>query len=336
MHYYSEDRALLQRWGIAWHYRTPHGSIIAQNDRNVWTTHAPLDPNATEPPDPQALLRKIFGRDIEFEMLLENRWAPNLLVADNYVKGRVYLAGDAVHQYIPTGGFGMNTGIGDASNLSWKLAAVIKGHASKGLLDSYEIERRAVGVKNCQAAGDNLEVRIEAAKVYVPAVHEHTPEGDAVREAATKRLAELGNLANESTGIEHGFAYDGSPVVMTEYLAKNDMRFDPAIYRPSTRPGVRLPHVFLPDGTAIYDHLGEWLTLLCFGTGDVAGFEQAAKALGVPLKVMRFEDPKLRAIYESDLVLVRPDLHVAWRKTFLADDPDTVLKCVTGRAESAA
>lgn len=336
MHYYSEDRALLQRWGIAWHYRTPHGSIIAQNGRNIWTTHAPIDPNSMEPPDPKALLRKIFGRDIEFEMLLENRWTPNLLVAERYSAGRVYLAGDAVHQYIPTGGFGMNTGIGDASNLSWKLAAVIKGHAAPQLLDSYNIERRPVGVMNCKAAGANLEVRLEAAKQYVPEIHEDSPEGEVARARASKELARLGNLENEAMGIEHGFSYDGSPVIMTEYLASNDLKFDPAVYTPSTRPGVRLPNVFLADGSALYDQLGEWLTLLCFDDTDTSGFGAAAQTADVPLKVLKLKEPGLREIYESDLVLVRPDLHVVWRKTFLSDAPSDVLACAMGRAETAA
>lgn len=336
IHYYSEDLDLLQRWGIAWHYRTPYGTIIAQNDKNTWTTHAPLDPNSDEAPDARALLRKVFGRDIQMEILLENKWTPNLLVADSYAIGRVFLAGDAAHQYMPTGGFGMNTGIGDATNLSWKLAAVIKGYADPGLLDSYGLERRAVGVKNCQAAGANLETRTKIAALYVPEVHDDTPEGEVARAKASEGLAKLGNLENEAWGIEHGYSYVGSPVICTEYLASNDLKFDPAVYRPSTRPGERLPNVFLPDGSAVYDQLGPWLTLLCFDGSDTSAFQSAAQDLGVPLKVLEFNDPTLREIYQSALVLARPDLHVAWRQSLSHDDPGTVLAQVIGKPISVA
>lgn len=336
IHYHSEDTDLLQRWGIAWHYRTPYGTIIAQNDKNTWTTHAPIDPNSNEKPDARALLRKVFGRDIEMEILLENKWTPNLLVADKYAAGRVFLAGDAAHQYIPTGGFGMNTGVGDATNLSWKLAAVIKGKAGVGLLDSYAIERRAVGVKNCQAAGANYEARFKINALYVPEIHDDTPEGEAARARASEGLAKIGNLENEAWGIEHGYSYVGSPVICTEYLASNDLKFDPAVYTPSTRPGERLPNVFLPDGSGIYDHLGPWLTLLCFDDSDPSAFEEAASKLGTPLKVLRFSDPKLRELYQSGMILARPDLHVAWRQTFLEDDPHAILAQVIGKDISVA
>lgn len=335
MHFRSEDRDLLQRWGIAWHYQTPFGSIIAQNDHNVWTVHARLEPDDIEAPDPKKLLRKIIGRDIDFEMMVENKWSPNLLVADQYSVGRVFLAGDAAHQYIPTGGYGMNTGIGDASNLSWKLAAVIKGYGGAELLRSYAVERRAIGVQNCQASGAHANVRVEIAKLYVPEIFEDTTEGEAARAHAAKRIAELGNLENECWGIEHGFSYVGSPVVSTEYFGANALTFDPAVYTPSTRPGVRLPNVFLADGSAVYDQLGQWMTLLCLQGADTTSFSAAARALGVPLHILGLDDPKLIDVFESPLVLVRPDLHVAWRQSDRLDDATTVLQRAFGRNETS-
>lgn len=335
MHFRSEDRALLQRWGIAWHYQTPYGSIIAQNDHNIWTVHAVLQAEDLDAPDPKKLLRKIVGQDIEFEMLVENKWAPNLLVADQYTSGRVFLAGDAAHQYIPTGGYGMNTGIGDASNLSWKLAAAIKGYGGSELLRSYEIERRAVGVQNCQASGANSDVRAKIAKLYVPELFEETAEGEAARTRASEVIAALGNLENEGWGIEHGFSYVGSPVVWTEYGGENSLRFDPAIYEPSTRPGVRLPNVFLSDGTAVYDRLGQWMTLLCFSETEAAPFKAAADESGLPLDILVLDDPALSDIYEDAPILVRPDLHIAWRQTNIPQDPSSVIRRAYGLATNS-
>ncbi|MBN9619823.1 MAG: FAD-dependent monooxygenase, partial [Actinobacteria bacterium] len=87
-------------------------------------------------------LRKLIGFDCDLEILNVNTWRPHLLVAERYRDGRVFIAGDAAHLVIPTGGLGMNTGVGDAIDLSWKLAGVVRGWGGDGLLDGYEIERR--------------------------------------------------------------------------------------------------------------------------------------------------------------------------------------------------
>ena len=135
-HFRSTATNLLQQFGIAWHYQSVHGTLIAQNDKDVWTLHSRFPPGQ-EPADvdPGALLRKFAGTDFEHQILVANHWTPHLLVADSYRKGRVLLAGDAAHQYIPTGGYGMNTGIGDAYDLGWKLAAIIRGFGGPALID---------------------------------------------------------------------------------------------------------------------------------------------------------------------------------------------------------
>ena len=97
---------------------------------------------------------------------MANAWTPHFVVAERYGEGRVLLAGDAAHQYVPTGGYGMNTGIGDACDLGWKLAAMLHGYGGPRLLASYELERRPVGVRNCDAARRHSEVRAEIAAVY--------------------------------------------------------------------------------------------------------------------------------------------------------------------------
>jgi 2-polyprenyl-6-methoxyphenol hydroxylase-like FAD-dependent oxidoreductase len=106
-----------------------------------------------------AMLRDFAGRDFDYDILLTSAWTPHLLVAERYDAGRVFLAGDAAHQYIPTGGYGMNTGIADACDLGWKLAAVLRGFAGQRLLSSYDAERRPVGMRNREASKRHSETR---------------------------------------------------------------------------------------------------------------------------------------------------------------------------------
>jgi 2-polyprenyl-6-methoxyphenol hydroxylase-like FAD-dependent oxidoreductase len=287
VHFRSRARELLQAYGIAWHYQSAMGTLIAQDDDEIWTLQMrmPTDGNT----DPNVVLDAWMGEGgFEREILVANPWFTNLLLADSYGGGRVFLAGDSAHQYIPTGGYGMNTGIGDAVDLGWKLAATLKGWAGRGLLASYDRERRPVGYRNRLGSERHTGVRIKIAELY-----------QAIRdpEALGRAIAELGNAENESWGLEFGYRYDG-------------VEGDPVVYRPTTAPGARLPSVFLADGTALYDRLGPWFTLLRFGDADPSPLIDASP---VPLTTVIVDDPSIAPIYEAKLVLVRPDTHVAWR-----------------------
>jgi 2-polyprenyl-6-methoxyphenol hydroxylase-like FAD-dependent oxidoreductase len=289
IHFRSEARDLLQAFGVAWHYQTDKGTLIAQDDKDTWTlqTRPPpgVDPAAI---NPNPILDAWAGRTFERQILVANPWFTHLLLAERYRGGRVFLAGDAAHQYIPTGGYGMNTGIGDAVDLGWKLAAAVKGYAGRGLLDSYERERRPVGYRNRIASERHTGVRIRIAELYQ---NERDPE------VLARGIAALGNAENESWGIELGYRYDG-------------VEGDPVVYAPTTAPGARLPSTFLRDGSALYDRLGRWFTLLRFGDADPSPLIDAAP---VPLEIVIVDDASLAPIYEASLVLVRPDTHVAWR-----------------------
>ncbi|MFP1646357.1 FAD-dependent monooxygenase [Pontitalea aquivivens] len=312
-HFRMRDNSIIEKFGIAWHYQSVHGTLIAQNDRDVFTLHTRTqDGKLPDEVDPRWALRQFFGYDPDCEILVSNHWIPHLLVADAYQKGRVFLVGDAAHQYIPTGGYGMNTGIGDATNLGWKLAAVLHGYAHPRLLESYDPERRATGLRNRDAAGTNSDVRRQIGELYDERLYLQGPEGDARRAEVGREIARLGNLENEAWGIEYGYVYADSPAVMAEPGACYSA--DPAVYEPTTVPGARLPSVFLKDGTALYDHLGRWFTLLNFGDETAsAALEAVAQARGIPLKVVWLEDPAVAPIYQAPLVLVRTDHHVAWR-----------------------
>ena len=249
-------------------------------------------------------LLQAFGRPFAREILVANPWVTHLVLAESYGSGRVFLAGDAAHQYIPTGGYGMNTGIGDAVDLGWKLAATLRGHAGPGLLTSYERERRPVGLRNRLASERHTAVRLKIAELY---------ESMTDPEALGRAIAALGNAENESWGIEFGYRYDG-------------VEGDPLVYEPTMAPGARLPSTFLRDGSALYDHLGPWFTLLRFGDADPSPLIDTAP---VPLETVIVDDAYLASIYQARLVLVRPDTHIAWRGD-ACDDGDAVWRGVLG------
>ncbi|MCK1667710.1 FAD-dependent monooxygenase [Bradyrhizobium sp. 153] len=312
VHFYSNAREILQRWGIAWHYQSPFGTMIAQNDRDIWTVQARQDPAvAPSDIDPRTVLRKFVGREFDHAILITNAWTPHLLLAQSYGRGRVFLAGDAVHQYIPTGGYGMNTGIGDAVDLGWKLAATIHGFGGPGLLASYERERRPVGLRNREASARHTRVRIDIMQTYRSDLEGTQAVSAERRSEIASRIAELGNAENESWGIELGYVYHGSPIVAVEPNVEPPT--DPVRYTPTTMPGARLPSTFLSDGSALFDRLGPWFTLINLGGSDSGGFARAARKAKIPLQILDLNEPSLEPVYGRDVLLVRPDQHIAWR-----------------------
>lgn len=321
IHFRTPARAQMRRFGIAWHFRSPVGGMmIAQDDDQIYTLHRQLPADVDEATiDPVALARESLGMDIPIEIIRANGWHAHLVVAERYGSGRVWMAGDSVHQFIPTGGYGMNTGMCDAVDLGWKLAAMLAGWGGPRLLDSVEAERKPVAIENRDSAGLNMSVRTQIAAAYDPRMHDDTPEGAAARQVYGRLVFDLGNAASESLGVEIGYRYRHSPIICHEGDEPEWRRLD---YIPSTWPGVRAPHVFLADGTAIFDRFGAGFTLLRFVDTDVSQLIDAADAAGVPLSVVDIRDHVARKVYERDLVLIRPDQHVAWRGN--ADPADAV------------
>jgi hypothetical protein len=227
----------------------------------------------------------------------------------------VFLAGDAAHQYIPTGGYGMNTGIGDACAVAWQVAAVLQGWGGQALLDAYEAERRPVGLINRGWSERHTGVRMEIAGAY-------SANADAEIDAAQRqRLAaffkQAGNVENEAWGIEFAYRYDGSPVIapILEQERGSPPPDDPLSIPAAAWPGMRAPHLFDGGGAAIFDKLAvHGFTLLRFNqAADPGPMQAAAVASGVPLKVADIASDRAREIYGADLALVRPDQHLAWR-----------------------
>jgi 2-polyprenyl-6-methoxyphenol hydroxylase-like FAD-dependent oxidoreductase len=313
------------------HYHITEGPlfpfIILQDSTRHWTLHAA----ASSDREMAEIFKRSLAMPIEFEMLSVNEWTQHLLCAERYGEGRVFIAGDAAHLVIPTGGLGMNTGVGDVIDLSWKLAATLAGWGGPQLLASYDRERRPIGLRNVKASGAAMSGRLSWRAAYHPDIRKNTPEGAAIRAEMARRFDVEQRKVTEILGIEAGYRYVGSPAVWPE--AGDGPDPDNPHYVPTTWPGARFPHVWMNDGTALHDRLGPGYTLLRLGESqaDVSGLERALRATGAPLDVLDIGDEQLREIACFDLLLVRPDLHVVWRGNRLSDEAGTIASVATGR-----
>jgi 2-polyprenyl-6-methoxyphenol hydroxylase-like FAD-dependent oxidoreductase len=316
------------------HYHVADGQnsfLIMQDSTRHFTVHSVVERDE----DMKAMFEKIVGVPVRYEMLTCNPWRQNLLLADRYRDRRVFLAGDAVHLVIPTGGLGMNSGVGDAIDLSWKLAATLAGWGGPGLLDSYEIERRQVGERNVGASRYASLGRRKWRTQYLPCIGEDTREGAAARENLVRVAAVEQPKSNEMIGAELGYRYVDSPVVC-DIPGGPEHRF--RVYEPTTWPGARLPHMWLADGTPVQDRIPfEGYTLLRLGGTrvDSSTLERAMRATGAPFVLLEMPDEAAREIYGHDLILLRPDMHIVWRGNRAPEDAGDTAAIATGRARSA-
>ena len=289
-------------------------TLVVQGSRREFTAHTFLPPDA----DLEAAIRAVVGFGFEMEIRHVIPWRQHLLVADHFRDDRVFLAGDAVHLVIPTGGLGMNSGVGDAFDLSWKLAGTVQGWGGPGLLDGYEAERRPVALRNVAASGWAAAGVPIWRELLQPHITEDSQRGAALR-AEVGASAELNHARMHGmVGVELGYTYAGSPLVADE--PDNVAEWETSSYTPHTRPGVRLPHLWLEDGQAVQDVVGEGYTVLDLrGDLDTTGLHSAFAASGAPLNVVHRVEPHAEAVYGCPLLLLRPDLHVAWRGTASPD-----------------
>jgi 2-polyprenyl-6-methoxyphenol hydroxylase-like FAD-dependent oxidoreductase len=282
---------------------------------------------APESLDHKAILTRIVGCEFPYELISISPWVRRKLVTAAYRHGRIFLAGDCAHQNTPTGGYGMNTGMGDAVDLGWKLAAAVQGWAGPALLDSYDAERRPVALHNVEEATRNFQLRSFPA---IPGLLEDSPGGELARGRLGDEIAR--NTARElvSDGIVMGYRYHGSPVVCPDGSEPPPLRVTE--YVQSTFPGARAPHAWLGGGRSTLDLFGKAFVLLRLGRDapDAAQLERAAKLHRVPLEAILLDDPAVRGAYDRKLVLVRPDGHVAWRGDAVPADAAAIVAQVTG------
>ena len=332
IHFTSPEIERINKFGPAWHLQSPLGwSLIAQDDVNTWTIHVPVRPGDDPSTwDPKQVLFEALGCEIECEINVANPWTPRLCLAERYGEGRVWLAGDSTHQVIPTGGYGMNTGIGDATALGWVLAAQINGWGGPRLFEAYDVERRHVGERNRHASFRHANLRMRIRADYSETIHEDSDRGADARAKHGAHIQDLGNLENEAWGIEWGYRYETSPVICYDESPAPDYAWQD--YDPSSYPGGRPPNVFLDDGAPLFDHFGREFTLVSFNGTASDSLASAAQDAGLPLKVLAVDHPVAKDLYDRNLVLIRPDQHVAWRGNRAPDSgaAKTIIDTVRG------
>jgi 2-polyprenyl-6-methoxyphenol hydroxylase-like FAD-dependent oxidoreductase len=290
------------------------------------------------------LVRTAVGApDLQVEILSCAPWTVSARVADRYSVDRIFLVGDAAHEMTPAGGHGMNTGIQDAHNLAWKLAATLQSAAGSRLLDTYECERRPVGRSVTEWSLENFASIMEK-------MHRHQPKGGASTTPDGPR-ARPGTLNEE--GIVFGISYESEAVVPdeTEPPVLANRVTD---YIPNARPGSRAPHVWLDRNSeriSTLDLFGRGFVLLAgkSGTAWCKAADAVAASLNVPLRAWTVSstgdlvDPNLTwaqafGTDEDGGVLIRPDGHVAWRSKGGQPNAEAVLEstlsAILGRSPS--
>jgi len=271
------------------------------------------------------------GREFPIELIGTATWTAGFtLVAERYAdpRQRVFIAGDAAHLFTPTGGQGYNTAVDDCANLGWKLAAACQGWGGPQLLATYETERKPIGHRNtgfARAMADSI------GRMAIPAdLEDATPAGARSRAALGAQLVAHCNREFDIPGIHFGVFYGGSPIVCDDGTPPPADEWHR--YVPHATPGARAPHLWLGEGVSIFDRFGRDFTLLRLGgaTHGTGGLEAAARRRGADLAVLDVPDAAARDLYGRDLVLVRPDQHVAWRGNAAPTEPETVMDRVLG------
>ncbi len=304
--------------------------VMSVDGVSEFAFHAALregeDSSGWDQSDARRVLQEAMGCQTPIEVLSLATWtAGHSLVAQAFGRDRVFIGGDAAHLFTPTGGLGYNTAVEDAVNLGWKLAAVLRGGGGPVLLPSYEIERKPLAQRNTAYARQFADsVGLFAA---TPLLEEDSPAGAAERSRASTHLNAHVRLEFNIPGVTFGGRYDGSPLIVADgTVAPPDQ---PNVYLPTACPGGRPPHAWLADGRSLFDSFHSEWTLLVLGADAPAagGFVDAAKALGMDMKLVRHPAPELRTLYQAALALIRPDQIVAWR-----GDSDAAAATVLRRA----
>ncbi|MFE4515568.1 FAD-dependent monooxygenase [Kitasatospora sp. NPDC056783] len=332
---------------------TSPGVLIGMDGARRWTFQRSFDPTVESPQDypPERcaqIIRDAVGTtELDVDIRSVGSWTLTARTAETYRVGRVLLVGDAAHQFPPTGGLGMNSGLADADNLGWKLAAVLSGRASDALLDSYERERRPVAVENARHSMLNA---IKMAEVGIgpetAAIAARLASADpAVAATERRRIAEAVprqrphfDALNQEIGYVYGaarqvFGVGGPPPSATDYT-------------PTAVPGARLPHAWVEragERLSTHDLLGPGFTLItgpmgtgwadslaepCSGSGEESG-EDSCTDPGEPAEGMVQRTvvigrdvtspdgrcPELLGIGADGALLVRPDGHIAWHSS---------------------
>ncbi|MEU8619041.1 FAD-dependent monooxygenase [Streptomyces sp. NPDC048623] len=307
------------------------GALLPVDNREHWVFHAPWHPEHGETLEEftdercrEHIRRAVGVPDLDVEITGRAPWHAAVRIAERYAEGRVFLVGDSAHEMPPTGAFGSNTGIQDAHNLAWKLAAVLGGWAGPGLLASYDAERRPVAETTCARA--TARSADHSHPGYVPVPGSGSPQG------------KKSGILNEVLGYRYpkGAVLGTDP---TQPVVSDGLRL-------TGEPGSRAPHLWLNRAGARISTLDLYeRSLVLLSSADGAGrWHTAATRVGqqlsVPLDTYRIGDgpdaelspasdtewAEAHGVTTDGAVLVRPDGFVAWRSEGASENPDAALR----------
>ena len=317
------------------------GNVYAIDGRETWLIHNYLRDHEADfdSVDRDWAIRTILGvgPEFQYEMLSKEDWIGRRLVADKLRQGRVFIAGDAAHLWVPYAGYGMNAGIADADNLAWHLAAQFERWATPAALDAYERERHPITEQVSHFAMNHAHAMSQRRRAIPSDIEDAGPAGEASRLGFGQDLYELNVQQYCCAGLNFGYYYDDSPVMM--YDGAKAPEYSMGSFTPSTVPGCRAPHVWMSDGVSLLDALGAGYTLVCSDKATAAHtamLEQAMRAAQVPLKVLDANAaPAWPAEYQHVWHLIRQDSHVVWRGNEITPGiAQAVVDCLRGVATS--
>jgi 4-hydroxyisophthalate hydroxylase len=321
-----ELHARMDRFPLRTTYRVLHPELEGYwrffgrvDATEAWFFHAPVGKGATiENFDVHALIERAAGAPVACTFEHVGFWDLRIDIADSCRRGRVLLAGDAAHSHPPYGAHGLNTGLEDAVNLGWKLAAVLRGWGGPQLLDSYPQERRPIFAETAEVIAEG----IARDRAFLARYSPHRDRGEFER-------AWSGMTGGETAPAWYEPHYEGSPIVCGPAGAVSGVR---GRHTFEARPGHHLAPAALSSGGNVFIRLGDTFTLLVLigDPGPAAAFRAAAQALRIPLQVIADTFDDQRASYRRRLILVRPDQHVAWTADRWPADPAALLRQAVG------
>ena len=306
-------------WGTVALNPRRSGTLYAIDGQERWIVHNYLRPDEEDfdAIDRDWSIRTILGvdDDFEYEVLNHEDWIGRRLVADKLRNGRVFICGDAAHIWVPYGGYGMNAGIADAASLGWLLGAVLQGWGGPKMLEAYDQERLPITEQVSRFAMNYAAEMIKNRRRVPENIEDETAAGAEIRAKFGQELYELNVNQYCCAGLNFGYFYDRSPLIA--YDGEPHPAYTMGTATPSTVPGCRAPHFWLAGGQSLYDALGSNYALIRFDQSISADVLLAsAQSAGMPLIVVdvdRSDLPdELADVYKHQLVIARPDQHVAW------------------------
>jgi len=295
------------------------GNIYAIDGKEVWLIHNYLRDHEVdfEAVDRDWAIRTILGvgDDFDYEVMSKEDWIGRRLVSDRLQNGKVFVAGDAAHLWVPYAGYGMNAGLADAANLAWHLAAQLEGWAAPHALSAYEKERHPITEQVSRFAMNHAHAMSQRRRQIPENLEEDSPAGQAARAAFGQDLYDLNVQQYCCAGLNFGYYYDQSPVIVYDEERAPD--YSMGSFQSSSVPGCRAPHFWLSDGRSVYDALGPAYTLLCFTSplcDTVDALKRQAAIARMPLTVLDVSSQaEVPPEYRHAFVLVRSDAHTVWR-----------------------